>query len=632
MIAQRLRCGVPVGITRCPTICRMCSTQLPCQIDGRIISRICGRQDVISSRKDWFCPSVDGLWGRDGRRDALPELGSKKLGKLIKGNWSCAPSCVGRHEFREFSIQSIANSKPNWAVTAPGRAGSAGLRASAVRGSARTDAGVELEVEDRAQFMRKKKVALWVGYVGTDYKGLQIVRGSDSVKTIEGELEKAIFKAGGILESNYGSLEKVSWSRSSRTDKGVHSLATVITMKMELPPTAWISDTDGLQLAESINIHLPSTIRVFGVVPVTKSFDARRFCCTRTYNYLLPADLIEIGEDTPPEVVGQRIEEFRQILNQFVGRFPFHNFTQRRLYRSSTLNAKSSWGKNNSRRRSPFPVKTEVVAGTEGDGLDEDADQPEAEEKIPDVNSTLLSDMLDVKAYWLSSPNLADKLGPSHFRRILECSCGGLEVSNGVRFVRISITGESFMVHQIRKMVATAVGVARGLLPRDIISLSLCRHTRVILPLAPSEGLLLARNSFYPFRQLLAPASERAFRESDVGVERLKELPKLHMSNRIEENVDVFWRNVLLPRMTPLLDESLPHWSFFLKNLELQGFIGEAEIAEVRTKWTNWREESRLKMEAEMAAGKLTSEVDDDILPEGVPEVENRSTETGSQS
>lgn len=87
------------------------------------------------------------------------------------GNWSCAPSCVGRHEFREFSIQSIANSKPNWAVTAPGRAGSAGLRASAVRGSARTDAGVELEVEDRAQFMRKKKVALWVGYVGTDYKG-----------------------------------------------------------------------------------------------------------------------------------------------------------------------------------------------------------------------------------------------------------------------------------------------------------------------------------------------------------------------------------------------------------------------------------------------------------------------------
>lgn len=38
---------------------------------------------------------------------------------------------------------------------------------------------------------------------------------------IEGELETAIFKAGGILDSNYGDLQKVGWARSSRTDKGV---------------------------------------------------------------------------------------------------------------------------------------------------------------------------------------------------------------------------------------------------------------------------------------------------------------------------------------------------------------------------------------------------------------------------
>jgi len=38
---------------------------------------------------------------------------------------------------------------------------------------------------------------------------------------IESVLESAIFKAGGILESNYGKLQKVGWERSSRTDKGV---------------------------------------------------------------------------------------------------------------------------------------------------------------------------------------------------------------------------------------------------------------------------------------------------------------------------------------------------------------------------------------------------------------------------
>lgn len=38
---------------------------------------------------------------------------------------------------------------------------------------------------------------------------------------IEGELEKAIFKAGGIRDSNFGDLHKIGWARSSRTDKGV---------------------------------------------------------------------------------------------------------------------------------------------------------------------------------------------------------------------------------------------------------------------------------------------------------------------------------------------------------------------------------------------------------------------------
>lgn len=38
---------------------------------------------------------------------------------------------------------------------------------------------------------------------------------------IEKELETAIFKAGGIRESNFGDLQKIRWARSSRTDKGV---------------------------------------------------------------------------------------------------------------------------------------------------------------------------------------------------------------------------------------------------------------------------------------------------------------------------------------------------------------------------------------------------------------------------
>ena len=58
--------------------------------------------------------------------------------------------------------------------------------------------------------------------------GLQVQRGNDlDGDTIEHALETAIHAAGGIADSNFGDLHKVGWSRSSRTDKGVHSLSTV---------------------------------------------------------------------------------------------------------------------------------------------------------------------------------------------------------------------------------------------------------------------------------------------------------------------------------------------------------------------------------------------------------------------
>mmetsp|Transcript_3091 Transcript_3091/g.7657 ORF Transcript_3091/g.7657 Transcript_3091/m.7657 type:complete len:214 (+) Transcript_3091:220-861(+) len=75
--------------------------------------------------------------------------------------------------------------------------------------------------------LKKTKVALHLGYDGSQYKGLQINRESSAGQTVEHFLEQAIYQVGGIRDSNMGDLTKIGWSRASRTDKGVHSLASV---------------------------------------------------------------------------------------------------------------------------------------------------------------------------------------------------------------------------------------------------------------------------------------------------------------------------------------------------------------------------------------------------------------------
>jgi hypothetical protein len=89
----------------------------------------------------------------------------------------------------------------------------------------------------------KQRVAVLFGYVGTGYYGLQwddkgeypsmslfffffslpscVYTANGYFLAIEKDLEEAIYKMGGILETNHGNLDRVQWARGSRTDKGV---------------------------------------------------------------------------------------------------------------------------------------------------------------------------------------------------------------------------------------------------------------------------------------------------------------------------------------------------------------------------------------------------------------------------
>ena len=429
----------------------------------------------------------------------------------------------------------------------------------------------DLRAPEADERRKKKPVALLLAYVGGGYRGnthnSQAPRGS----TVDDVVEDALFQWGGILLPNYRSrgLQRLKWSRSSRTDKGVSSLCTVVSLRAEIDPEVWTDDPEARATAREITRLLPDDVECFAVYNTPKSFQARRECVMRTYEYLLPARVLDLGRDGAAldESGRERLKLLNDALACFVGSHAFHNYTKRSQY---TAKAKSNF-----RPKLRDARGNAAWRGQEGAVMD-DGSEEEGEEEEEEPTTTATTSEEDGRpfpkhvgdrsrhTYWLMEPDWNDKVGQSHFRRIHNFRAGAeverMEITNAdgssslsEPFIRVSVRGESFMLYQIRKMIATAVAVSLGHCPLEFLPASLARPCRAAMPLAPASTLYLYDVEFM------------SFRENTEKGEQPNRLSKLEPSAAVREDLARFRRDKLEPALAPALERD--EWDAFRDNL-----------------------------------------------------------------
>lgn len=396
-------------------------------------------------------------------------------------------------------------------------------------------------------------------------------------ETIEDALEAAIFAAGGILPSNMGALKKLGWSRSSRTDKSVHSLSTVVAMKMECDPASFETDPSGIAIAEAINLNLPSAIRIFSVQRVTKSFDARAECQRRKYHYHLPASILGLKLDGSEEDA-ERLRLLQAAWKLFEGNHAFQNYTRRRLYREPRKRAPKGGKKDRNEEdededleegeSSDVEITPEMLSTM--DSTPNDSTTGSGDGGTASLGTNASSEIVEsegrvkgqLKLAWYSERSASDPVTRRHFRYINECSTSDGLISlvpGGPPCVRLTVRGASFMLHQIRHMVGAATAVALGKIPLELVEASIATPMRVNLPLAPACSLVLAGAEFSPFRT--SWDGKMAFASSTSG-------ETLTLTAAGEEMQKAFAEERLFPAISSLLEsEEWNQWAIDLERI-----------------------------------------------------------------
>ncbi|KAG6543765.1 hypothetical protein Mapa_014796 [Marchantia paleacea] len=372
--------------------------------------------------------------------------------------------------------------------------------------------------------LKKRKIAMIVAYCGAAYQGMQ--RNPGAI-TIEGELEQALYRAGAITKENFGVPRKVDWMRAARTDKGVSAIGQVVSGQFIIEPEGFV---------ERVNSFLPKDIVVLGYKRVTASFNAKKLCDKRRYEYIIPvycfdpskhldretANAMKVEDKEKPSVIAAEgfMEEAKTVGGETVTSTEVKETVvdgEVVILTEVTEESKNGSGETltsvedkNERPNGPTVLQAEVKEKlVDGEVcvktvVKEDVESgagvtpPQVEGKSAyRFDESEMNRLNRVLARYKGTHNYHNFTArtqaedPSAHRFILSFEAEDVFTVNGIEFVRCHVIGQSFMLHQIRKMVGLAVAIMRGAAPESIMDFALRKDTKLNVPMAPELGLFL---------------------------------------------------------------------------------------------------------------------------------------------
>ncbi|KAG7291279.1 hypothetical protein NEMBOFW57_001291 [Staphylotrichum longicolle] len=446
----------------------------------------------------------------------------------------------------------------------------------------------EIAAEERRP---KRKVAVMIGYAGTGYHGIQI---NHKEKTIEGDIFAAFVAAGAISKANADDPKKSSLVRCARTDKGVHAAGNVLSLKLI------VEDED---IVDKINQHLPDQIRIWGIQRTSNGFSCYQACDSRWYEYLMPS--YSLLPPQPHSFLGKKLADSAKekgVYDEYLDRLDdvkgFWDEVEKNdiqpilekldpdvkaevLRKLHDTQDQDLTDEGMPTRPDPevVPQDAEMKDATNGAGAPPSTDAPAPEsdtskkEAKPERELTPAELALrDVKAayvaakrrYRVTAPRI-EKLqqalnlylgthnyhnytimkshkDPSAKRHIKSFQVNPTPIQIGdTQWLSLKVHGQSFMMHQIRKMVAMAVMVVRCGAPLATITDSYGPR-RISIPKAPGLGLMLERPMFTEYNKKAASLEKEPidFAKWETQIEAFKDQHIYRRMFELEEKENSF--------------------------------------------------------------------------------------------